>query len=79
MLAEFTPAPESKTMVTSRTLNWHQKEGRIEYRRYPMHLLETMVEKLMYEDEGVRALIKEEVNMRMATVGCFRSLLVTVR
>jgi len=65
-------------MITSKTLDWHQNEGRIEYRRYAMHLPDGIIEKLMYEDEGVYQLIKDDIPMVMVTVGAFRSLLVQI-
>lgn len=73
-----TSAPEGKKMVLSATLDWHEKQGRMEYRRYAMHLPDDIIEKLMIEDEGVFQLIKEQVPMMIATVGCFRSLLVQI-
>jgi len=75
--AKHTPS-EGRKMVLSATLDWHEKQGRMEYRRYAMHLPDDIIEKLMYEDEGVYQLIKEEVPMVMATVGAFRSLLVQI-
>ena len=66
-------------MIPSKTLDWHQNQGRIEYRRYPMHLTADMVEKLMFKDDAIFQLLKEGVDMRVVTVGSFRSVLVQVR
>jgi len=78
LLAHHTPAPKSKSMIISATLDWHERQGRIEYRRYAMHLPDDIIEKLMVEDEGVYQLIKDGIPMMMATVGAFRSLLVQI-
>ena len=44
-----------------------------------MHLTADMVEKLMFKDDAIFQLLKEGVDMRVVTVGSFRSVLVQVR
>lgn len=70
---------KGRMMMPSKTLDWHEKQGRIEYRRYPMHLTADMVENLMFKDDGIFQLLKEGADLKIVTVGSFRSILVQIR
>ena len=79
MLAYHTPAPMDNVMILNKTLNWHEKQGRAEYRRFPMHLTAELLEVAMFDDDGIRQLLKDGVKLVLATVGAYKSILIQLR
>jgi len=77
MLAMHTPSCLWKEdMELSKTLNYHDKLGWLDYFRVPAYLPTEPISALCNEDERMRRLIIEEHPMKMVTVGQFKCILI---
>jgi len=77
MLAEFTPSPLWKGgMILSKTLNYHDKLGWMDYFRVPAYLPPEPIAVLCNQDEKMRHLIETNHPMKMVTVGQFKCILI---
>jgi len=77
MLAMHTPSCLWKDgMILSKTLDYHDKRGWLDYFRVPAYLPPEPISVLCNEDEKMRVLIKQEHPMKIVTVGQFKCILI---